>query len=116
MDQEGADDCHVAEPGEFFAQLSVSCDRAKTCLAADDKFADHNGETDEDTQCKINEQKCESAVSAYLVREAPNVAQTDSRTDGGHDKAEIGAKRVAIVFHSFLSFNNSAFADNHFIC
>ena len=57
-----------------------------------------------------------AAAHTHLVREAPNVAQTDCRTDSGHQETKVGAKRSAIVFHNFLSLKINAFAGIYFIC
>lgn len=102
-DEERHYNCHIAHPGELLAELPVSCDRAHAGLTTDCKFADHNGEANEDCKDKINQQEGKAAVETHLVREAPNVAQTDCRTDSSQNETQVGAKRSAIVFHNFLS-------------
>ena len=96
--------CHVAEPGELLAELAISCNRAHAGLTTNGKFANHNGEADQYRKNEVNEQEGEAAAHTHLVREAPNVAQTDCRTDSCHQETKVGAKRSAIVFHNFLSF------------
>ena len=82
----------------------ISCNRAHAGLTTNGKFANHNGEADQYRKNEVNEQEGEAAAHTHLVREAPNVAQTDCRTDSGHQETKVGAKRSAIVFHNFLSF------------
>ena len=66
-------------------------------------LADHNCKTDESCEDEVNDEECEAAVLTHFVREAPNVAQTDRRTDSGHDKSKAGAKSVTICFFHILS-------------
>ena len=43
------------------------------------------------TQKQVNDQERETAVRAHLIREAPEVAQSDGRADGRHQEAEIAS-------------------------
>ena len=103
-DQERYQNCHVTHPGELLAELAISRNRTQAGLTADCQLTDHNGEADQYRKNEVNEQEGEAAAHTHLVREAPNVAQTDCRTDSCHQETKVGAKRSAIVFHNFLSF------------
>ena len=115
-DQERYQNCHVTHPGELLAELAISRNRAQAGLTTDCQLTDHNGEADQYRKNEVNEQEGEAAAHTHLVREAPNVAQTDCRTDSGHQETKVGAKRSAIVFHNFLSLKINAFAGIYFIC
>ena len=61
-DQERAENCHVAEPGELLADLAVCRNGAHAGAAADRQLTDHNCKTYECCENEVDEQECKSAV------------------------------------------------------
>ena len=47
-----------------------------------DKFGRNDRDTDEEYEKQVADEKCTAAVSAGCVRKAPDVTETDGRTDG----------------------------------
>ena len=80
----------------------IGTDSALTGLAAHGQFAHHDDETDEDGQDQIDYKKREAAGFTHFVGETPNVAQTDSRTDGGQQEAEIASPVTSFLIHESL--------------
>ena len=103
-DEEGGGYAQPAEPAHFLGELFVGADDAEAGLASQRQLAHHDDEADEQHQQQIHYQKCKAAVGAHLVREAPQVAEADSRADRGHEEAEIAPPVSAFVFHVFSSF------------
>jgi hypothetical protein len=58
-------------------QLVIRADNALAGLTADSHLADHNAQADKHCQYQVHEKEREAAALAHLVREAPDVAQTD---------------------------------------
>ena len=86
-DQEGCDCGQPADPCELLADLLVGINRAELGLAADCKLGDHDNHTDKDREEQVHDQEGEAAALAHLVREAPDVSETDSGTNGSKQEA-----------------------------
>ena len=101
-DQEGSQNAQEAQPFEFLAGLFVSAQHAPAGLAAQSQLTDHNGHAHKYSQQQINDQKSKTAAGAHLVGEAPDVAQTDSRTNSSQQEAQVTGPGTAIVLHKNL--------------
>ena len=82
-------DADAADPFVLLAEGRVGADGAEAGLTANRQLAEHDDRADEDNEQQIDYEECEAAVVAHFVGEAPDVAQADRRTDGGHEKAEV---------------------------
>ena len=102
QDQERSDDAQPAQPLESLAQDLVRADHAAPGLAAQSQLAHHDHEAAQSRQDQVNDEECESAVSAHLIGEAPDVAKADCRTNGCHQESKCGSKAFSF-FHFFLS-------------
>jgi len=100
-DEEGGQRAHPADPAELLGQSLIRGDNALAGLAAQSQLGHHGDEADEDCQCEVNEQECETAVCTHLIGEAPDVTETDSRTDGCHQESECGSPSCSLIFHKF---------------
>ena len=86
-DQERRDGGEPADPCELLSYLLVGVNRAELGLAADCKLGDHDNHTDKDREEQVHDQEGEAAALAHLVREAPDVAETNSGTNGSKQEA-----------------------------
>ena len=98
-DQERGDGSQPADPGKLLCYLLIGVNGAELGLAADSQLGDHDDHADKDRQQQVDNQKHEAAGFAHLVGEAPDVAETDSRTDGSKQEAYVAAPGTAIVLH-----------------
>ena len=102
QNEEGGSDAQPAHPAELLAEDLVGAHSTLTGLAAQSQLAQHDDETAEDSKDQINDQEQRAAAGTHLIGEAPDVAQTDRRTDSSHDESKIGSKAFSF-FHCFLS-------------
>ena len=116
-DQERNDDAEPAGPLELLGDRSVRIHRTETGLAAECELAEHDNEADENRKQQVDQQEREAAALTHLVREAPDVAEADRRTDGGKQEANVRAEGPTIVplfGNRHRIFRHSEFLHFHF--
>ena len=86
-DQVRCDGGKPADPAELLGYLLIGINRAELGFAADRQLGDHDDHTDENGQQQVNNQEYEAAAFTHLVREAPDVTETDGGTDGSKQEA-----------------------------
>lgn len=86
-DKEGSQNGKPAYPCEFLGSLFVRCDGVSAGFTAESQLTDHDYHTDKDCQQQVNYQECEAAALTHLIREAPDVAEANGRTDCGKQEA-----------------------------
>ena len=93
-----------AEKTEPLVECAVGADARQLGLAADRELGDHQRKAEGHDQNQIHEQKDTAAVTRRQIREAPEIAQTDSRSRRRQNKADAARETASLLFfHSLLS-------------
>ena len=62
------------------------------------KLTQHQSHADTERKTEIDQQEGAAAILATDIRETPDIAQSHRRTDGCHDGAQTGRKRISGLF------------------
>lgn len=86
-DKEGGKHCQPAYPCKFLGSLFVRRDGVGAGLTTKGQLTDHDYHAHEDCQQQVNYQEGKAAAATHFVREAPDVAEANCRTDCGKQEA-----------------------------
>ena len=89
--KEGGDDAQPAEPCKLLARRLIRRYNAFAGFTTEGKLAAHDDHADKYCQQQVDKQEGKASAFTHFVGEAPDVPQTDGRTDSRHDEAECAS-------------------------
>ena len=88
-DEERGYRCKPADPCELLGNFFVSINRAELRLTADSQFGAHDDHAYKNCKQQIDDQEDKSAALTHLIREAPDIAETDRRTNCRKQETDV---------------------------